>query len=224
MLLEVIASTLDEALLLEELGADRIELVTAVSEGGLTPSHALIHQVCEQVSIPVNIMLKTRADYQFSNRDMEVILEDLADIKASKANGIVFGALNGNQLNEAYINAVIAHKGHLQMTLNRSFDRTADMMQALAYIESLDIDRMLTSGHESSVIDGAQNYQMIAKRMQGKMKVMAGAGLTLNNVDAFVMENRPAEIHFGSGIHIAGKWQNPISKEAMKQLTNLKQK
>lgn len=222
MLIEVIASTLDEALELERLGVDRIELVTAVSEGGLTPSHAMINQVCEQVRIPVNVMLKTRGDYQFSDNDMKIMLEDLSYIRASKANGIVFGALKGDALNLTYIQQVIANKGHLQMTLNRSFDRTADLEEALLAVETLPIDRMLTSGHEQSVITGASTYRMIQQRMAGKMIVMAGAGLNLKNVDAFVKENHPAEIHFGSGTHIDGKWGNPISEAALKQLVKLK--
>ena len=222
MLIEVIASTLDEALELERLGADRIELVTAVSEGGLTPSHAMINQVCEQVQIPVNVMLKTRGDYQFSDNDMKIMLEDLSYIRASKANGVVFGALCGDELNLEYIQQVLANKGHLQMTLNRSFDRTADMEKALRAVETLPIERMLTSGHEPSVITGASNYQMIRQRMAGKMIVMAGAGLNLKNVDTFVKENHPTEIHFGSGIHVDGKWGNPISEAALKQLVKLK--
>lgn len=222
MLIEVIASTLDEALELERLGADRIELVTAVSEGGLTPSHAMINQVCEQVKIPVNVMLKTRGDYQFTDNDMLVMLEDLSYIRASKANGVVFGALKGDVLNKDYILQVIANKGHLQMTLNRSFDRTADLEAALQFVETLPIERMLTSGHEPSVITGAENYQNIQKRMAGKMKVMAGAGLNLKNVETFVKQNHPAEIHFGSGVHVDGKWGGPISEAALKQLVKLK--
>ena len=64
MLIEAIASTISEALELERLGVDRIELVTAVTEGGLTPSLGLIEAVTSQCTIPVNVMLKTRKDYQ----------------------------------------------------------------------------------------------------------------------------------------------------------------
>lgn len=222
MLLEVIASTLDEALTLERLGADRIELVTAVSEGGLTPSKAMIHQVCEACTIPVNVMLKTRGDYQFSDMDMRVMLEDLEYIKTTQAHGIVFGALRGTKLNEDYIRQVVKQKAHLSMTLNRCFDRSDDMEEALGIIESLDIERMLTSGHESSVIKGSENFKMIDRRMSSKMHVMAGAGLNLSNIKTFIEDVKPKEIHFGSGVHIDGKWGNPISEEAMQYLVSLK--
>lgn len=221
MLIETIASTLDEALSLEALGADRIELVSAVSEGGLTPSHALIQKVCEQCSIPVNVMIKTRKDYQFSDRDMEVMLADLEYIKSTKAQGIVFGALKGQKLNKAYIETIINNKGHLSMTLNRCFDRCDNFDEALQYVKNLKIDRILSSGHENSVIDGSENFKKI-QQVCPNLKIMAGAGLNVSNVKKFVEDVLPEEIHFGSGTHLDGKWNNPISEEVMKYLTSLK--
>ena len=38
-MLEIIAMTLEDAKTIEECGADRIELVSALTEGGLTPSY-----------------------------------------------------------------------------------------------------------------------------------------------------------------------------------------
>lgn len=221
MLIETIASTLDEALSLEALGADRIELVSAVSEGGLTPSHAMIQKVCEQCRIPVNVMIKTRKDYQFSDRDMEVMLADLEYIKTTKAHGIVFGALKGLKLNKAYIEVIIKNKGHLSMTLNRCFDRSDDFNEALHYVKDLEIDRILSSGHENSVIDGSENFKTI-QRMCPNIKVMAGAGLNVSNVKKFVEDVLPEEIHFGSGTHLDGKWDHPISEAVMNYLKSLK--
>ena len=185
MLIEAIASTVSEALELERLGVDRIELVTAVTEGGLTPSLGLIEAVTSQCTIPVNVMLKTRKDYQMDDRDLQVILRDLELIKKTKAHGIVFGALCGKQLNHEMIDAVIASKGHLSFTLNRSFDQCENMEQELQYISTLPIDRMLTSGHEKSVIDGAKNLAHI-QEVCANVIVMAGAGITVENAKDFV--------------------------------------
>lgn len=41
-MIEIIASTLRDAMNIEKGGGDRIELVSALSEGGLTPSIGLI--------------------------------------------------------------------------------------------------------------------------------------------------------------------------------------
>ena len=221
MIVEAIASTLHEALELERLGVDRIELVSAVTEGGLTPSLGLIQKVTSQLHIPVNVMLKTRGDYQMDDQDLEVLLADLEMIKQTKAHGIVFGALDGKKLNTKMIDTIVANKGHLSFTLNRCFDRCDDMEEALAYISTLPIDRMLTSGHESSVIVGACNLAMIQEKCSNVI-VMAGAGLTVDNVEEFVHTYRPKEIHLGSTTHVDGKWSNAISEERVQKILSVK--
>lgn len=221
MIIEAIASTLEEALELERLGVDRIELVSAVTEGGLTPSFGLIQQVTSQLQIPVNVMLKTRSDYQMDDKDLEVLLVDLEMIKQTKAHGIVFGALCNDQLNTKMIDTVIANKGHLSFTLNRCFDRTKNMQEALEYISSLNIDRMLTSGHESSVIKGASNLKYI-QEVCSNVIVMAGAGITVENAKDFVEMYKPCEIHVGSTTHENGSWSSAISEERVRALVALK--
>ena len=50
VLLEVIATTVADARLAAQAGADRLELVTAMGEGGLTPSVGLIEAVVAAVA------------------------------------------------------------------------------------------------------------------------------------------------------------------------------
>ena len=57
-LLEIIAETIEDAKAIEKGGADRIELVSALALGGLTPSVGLVKRVLETVHLPVNIMIR----------------------------------------------------------------------------------------------------------------------------------------------------------------------
>ena len=68
MLLEIIATTLSEAIDIEKYGGHRIELVTGVSDGGLTPSIALTKEVCESVSIPVYAKKRTSSSLRIVYR------------------------------------------------------------------------------------------------------------------------------------------------------------
>ena len=58
VLLEVIATTVADARAAAQAGADRLELVTAMGEGGLTPGIGLVAAVVEAVAIPVNVMVR----------------------------------------------------------------------------------------------------------------------------------------------------------------------
>lgn len=49
ILLEVIATTLEDARIAAAAGADRIELIASQEEGGLTPSLDLIQQITAEL-------------------------------------------------------------------------------------------------------------------------------------------------------------------------------
>ncbi len=57
-LIESCCTTLDEALAAEARGADRIELCTDLSVGGLTPPRDLIRETVARLSIPVNVLIR----------------------------------------------------------------------------------------------------------------------------------------------------------------------
>ena len=61
VLLEVIATTVADARLAAQAGANRLELVTAMGEGGLTPSVGLIEAVVAAVENPLGGSLTTAA-------------------------------------------------------------------------------------------------------------------------------------------------------------------
>ena len=58
LLIESCCTTLDEALAAEARGADRIELCTDLSVGGLTPPRDLIRETVSRLSIPVNVLIR----------------------------------------------------------------------------------------------------------------------------------------------------------------------
>lgn len=223
MFTEAIATTLDEALILEQFGINRIELITGAKEGGLTPSLGLIEEVTTRCRIPVNVMLRTKEDFELTDNDLAVMLKDLALIKQTQANGIVFGALKNGKINRKMIQTVFENKGHLSMTLHRCFDYCNDLEDAIDFINELKIERLLTSGHEESVIDGAKNLAEIRSKLPHTI-VMAGAGLTIENLESFIREHRPQEIHIGSTTHVDGNWTKPIDIERLKYIQSIIQR
>jgi len=56
--LEVIVTSIEDAVEAEAGGADRLELVRALEVGGLTPELDLIRTVLQTVKIPVRVMLR----------------------------------------------------------------------------------------------------------------------------------------------------------------------
>lgn len=78
MIIEVIADTVEDAIIAEQAGANRIELITGVAEGGLTPSYGIIEAVCKAVSIPVYVMIRPHSrSFSYSNTELNSMVKDI---------------------------------------------------------------------------------------------------------------------------------------------------
>ena len=69
-LLEVIVSSVEDALEAEQGGAGRLEVVRSLEVGGLTPSLELVRQICQRVKIPLRVMLRCAESHTPSPRSI----------------------------------------------------------------------------------------------------------------------------------------------------------
>ena len=60
-LLEVIACSVEDAIQAEEGGADRLEIVSDLDVGGLTPPLELVREIRSEVNLPLRVMLREEA-------------------------------------------------------------------------------------------------------------------------------------------------------------------
>ncbi|CAB3709662.1 Copper homeostasis protein CutC [Paraburkholderia phenoliruptrix] len=208
VLLEVIATTVADARLAAQAGADRLELITAMGEGGLTPSLGLIEAVVETVSIPVNVIVRPHSrSFVYDADDHAVMLRDVRAVKAAGANGVVIGMLNaqGEINREQLARAIDAAEG-LAITFHRAFDEVRDQRRALDVLLRFDaVTNVLTSGGKPSVLDAEATIRDLVREASGShCTLLAGAGLTVDAVAGFVNRTQVQAVHFGSGVRVGG--------------------
>ena len=214
VLLEVIATTVADARLAAQAGADRLELVTAMGEGGLTPSIGLIEAVVNAVSIPVNVIVRPHSrSFVYDADDHALMLHDVRAVKAAGANGVVIGMLNvdGEIDREQLARAIDAADG-LAVTFHRAFDEVRDQQKALDVLLGFDaVTNVLTSGGQPSVLDAEATIRALVRQAAGShCTVLAGAGLTVDAVAGFVSRTQVQAVHFGSGVRVGGNGLAPI--------------
>lgn len=206
MILEVIATNVKDAIDAEKYGADRIELVSGIVEGGLTPSYSTIKNVVKSVSIPVHVMIRPHSrSFIYDHYDEEVILNDIDICKELGASGIVFGALtNEGTIDENLLSKVVKHTKGMNFTFHRAIDEAADIFAALNILKQYpEITHILTSGGMKSAIDGEEVIkQMNDVTKQSNIKILAGSGLSIYNVAKFINTTNVKEVHFGSGVRM----------------------
>ncbi|MGF6379790.1 copper homeostasis protein CutC [Paraburkholderia atlantica] len=225
VLLEVIATTVADARAAAQAGADRLELVTAMGEGGLTPSVGLIEAVVAAVGIPVNVIVRPHSrSFVYDADDYAVILRDIRAVKAAGANGIVIGMLDAERAidREGLARACEAADG-LAITFHRAFDEARDLREALDVLLGFGaVTNVLTSGGKPSVLQAQAVVSELVRQADGSpCTVLAGAGLTVDAVADFVSKTHVEAVHFGSGVRVNGNGLAPVDPAKVMQVRAL---
>jgi copper homeostasis protein len=224
MKLELIVQNKEEAIQAENLGADRLELVSAMKEGGLTPSYGTIKQVLGSVKIPVQIMVRPHSyHFCYNEEDFQVIMEDIRMIVELGGNRIVFGALHKDgTIHEEMLHEVIKQFPDVDITFHRAFDEVGSQEEAyhtlLKYKQH--VKRILTSGGEPTCEKGKEQLAklvQLSKELEGP-SVMPGSGLSPKNFAAIHQVVGAKQYHFGSAVRIEASFAKPFSPYAMEQI------
>ncbi|KSU49444.1 copper homeostasis protein [Exiguobacterium indicum] len=218
-MLEIIASTVEEAVAAEQAGADRIELVSALSEGGLTPSYGLIRQVVSTVEIPVHVLVRPHSkSFVYSKSDEETIITDIDLIRELGAAGIVVGSLTADgRVDEGFLGRIIKHKGELSLTFHRAIDSSRDIFEAAEVLADFpEVDRILTSGGQATALEGKETIARLIED-HPDLIILPGSRITLENAETLLKATKASELHVGSAVLQDGI----IQKERVEALKRL---
>ncbi len=197
MMLEIAANSVASALAAQQGGAGRVELCTALELGGLTPSQAQIAMARERLRIPLYVLIRPRAgDFLYSDLECETMQRDIETCASLGCDGVVLGVLDADgNVDAARCRALIAAAGKLGVTFHRAFDLSRDPPQALEDIVALGCERILTSGTQTSAVEGAALIRELVVQAAGRLAVMPGAGITAQNIAALAAATGAHEFH-----------------------------
>lgn len=196
-LLEVAAGSVASALAAQAGGASRVELCSALELGGLTPSHAAIAAARAQLEIPLYVLVRPRpGDFVYDAAECEIMLDDIAHCRALGCDGVVLGVLDADGgVDVARCRVLVEAASGMGVTFHRAFDVAADPSQALEDIIALGCERVLTSGGKADALVGAAEIRERVQQARGRIAVMAGAGITPDNIAAIAAATGAPEFH-----------------------------
>jgi copper homeostasis protein len=181
-------------------GAQRVELCSALFEGGLTPSRGAVREARRVPGIGLHVMIRPRGgDFVVEDDDVAAMLCDIETAKVESADGVVFGLLRPDgHIDADRTRRLIAAARPLAVTFHRAFDMTRDPVEALETLVGLGVERVLTSGQEATVLEGLPLIRDLIVRAGDRIVVMPGGGITARNVARIVAAAQPREIHFAA--------------------------
>ncbi|MGB3775357.1 MAG: copper homeostasis protein CutC [Leeuwenhoekiella sp.] len=191
MQVEICANSFESAQAAQNGGAHRIELCTELAVGGLTPSHGLIEKIMHELKIPVHVLIRPRSgNFTYTTPELDVMLRDIAYCKRLGCAGIVSGALNPDQnIAVKTLQKLVDAAEGMSFTFHRAFDWCTDPFAAMDKLLEMNIDRVLTSGQQSTAEKGLALLKELKTYSKGKIEIMPGSGIGLNNISQFIAGN-----------------------------------
>ena len=198
-------------------GADRVELCAALELGGLTPSAGLLEATLvglEKLTSDswqgVHVLIRPRpGDFVYDNDDLGTAVREVRAACRGGAQGVVVGALADDGSVDAEALRRLAGAAHevdpdAAVTFHRAFDQTPSVTRSLADLLELDVvDRVLTSGGRASAGEALDELAALTRQADGRIQVMAGGGVALDDVPALVAAGVDA-VHLSAKRRVAG--------------------
>lgn len=170
-------------------GADRLELCSALSVGGLTPSFALLEQIRQVSGIALRCLMRPRAgDFLYTREEIRQMAREMAQLRQAGADGFVIGCLDAQgRLDPQTMEPLLRAADGAGLTLHRCIDVSRDPLQTYQDAAALGIDTVLTSGGSGSCTAGMETIRaLLALRDQtGGPEVLVGAGVNAGVITAF---------------------------------------
>lgn len=199
IIVEVCAGSLEDAIVADECGADRIELNSALPLDGLTPSFGLLQTVIDRVDIPVIAMVRPRENgFCYSESEFMVMRHDIDAILEAGATGIAVGILKDSCLVDVErISQIRRQIGDRELVFHRAFDLipASDRNNAVELLIGAGIDRLMTSGGEPTAYQGVEAIQEITELADSGFQVIPASGINHKNAVEIIEKSGVSQIH-----------------------------
>lgn len=162
----------------------RLEICSALSEGGLTPSPGLVKQIRNFARVPIYAMIRIRrGDFVYIREEIDAMLYDLEILKELGVNGFVFGALTANgEIDRHACGKIVSAASPLPVTFHRAFDLTNHPLRSMNVIIDLGFERILTSGQRATALEGLNLIEKLIAEASDRIIIMPGSGITKDNI------------------------------------------
>lgn len=218
MKLEIIAFNLQSCKMIEQAGADRIELCDNPSEGGTTPSYGFIKQARSICSIPIFPMIRPRGgDFLYDDDEFAAMKTDIRACKLLGCDGVVFGILTADgSIDIDRCRQLVDLAYPMEVTFHRAFDRTANPIQSLEDIIACGCTRLLTSGCQPTADKGSPLIQTLIEQAGDRIIVMPGSGIRSDNLQHLIQATGAVEYHSSARVQVPGQmvFQQPNLPES----------
>ena len=201
---EVCVDNIKDAMRAVDLGANRIEYCSKLSEEGLTPNIEDVKYLLKNINIPLRIMIRPHSkSFNYSETDISTMLRDISTFKKIDIDGIVIGCLNkDDEIDLKKINLLVEKAKPLKVIFHKAIDITSDPLKSLKnLIKNSNIDGVLTSGGFNKAEDGVKLLKKMLDICPINFELIIAGKITSENINKI---NQKLSAKFYHGKKIVG--------------------
>ena len=201
---EVCVDNIKDAMRAVDLGANRIEYCSKLSEEGLTPNIEDVKYLLKNINIPLRIMIRPHSkSFNYSETDISIMLRDISTFKKIDIDGIVIGCLNkDDEIDLKKINLLVEKAKPLKVIFHKAIDITSDPLESLKnLIKNSNIDGVLTSGGFNKAEDGVKLLKKMLDICPINFELIIAGKITSENINKI---NQKLSAKFYHGKKIVG--------------------
>ena len=187
-----------------QAGARRIELCDNLAVGGTTPSYGVTKAAVELAAnydTTIMTMIRPRGgDFVYHDLEIAIMLEDIRITAQAGSQGVVFGALTADKkLDKTNLEKLIAASKGMEIVFHMAFDELSDeeQLEAIDWLSQAGVTRILTRAGVSgdSLEKRFAHYQRILEHAKGKIEILPGGGIDLDNRQTFIDQLGVTQLH-----------------------------
>jgi copper homeostasis protein len=220
--IEVIATSVEDAIAAQNGGAQRIELVSHFEVGGLTPSVELAQAVLDVVTIPVRVMLRERNSFEVDEAETKRLCAFAEQFAKMKVDGLVLGFLRGGEIDTRALSRVLACAPNQRVTFHRAFELIGNPIDAVRLLKHFpQVDTILTSGGEGEWREKAARLSSLQTQAQPKIEVLVGGGINLSAMTTLIRFDNLRAFHLGRAAREPQTIDGVVSAERVSNIAAL---
>ena len=201
---EVCVDNIKDAMRAVDLGANRIEYCSKLSEEGLTPDIEDVKYLLKNINIPLRIMIRPHSkSFNYSEKDISIMLKDISTFKKIDIDGVLIGCLNkDDEIDLKKINLFVEKAKPLKVIFHKAIDITSDPLKSLKnLIKNSNIDGVLTSGGFKKAEDGDKLLKKMLDICPINFELIIAGKITSENINKI---NQKLSAKFYHGKKIVG--------------------
>lgn len=201
---EVCVDNIKDAMRAVDLGANRIEYCSKLSEEGLTPDIEDVKYLLKNINIPLRIMIRPHSkSFNYSEKDISIMLKDISTFKKIDIDGVLIGCLNkDDEIDLEKINLLVEKAKPLKVIFHKAIDITSDPLKSLKnLIKNSNIDGVLTSGGFKKAEDGVKLLKKMLDICPINFELIIAGKITSKNINKI---NQKLSAKFYHGKKIVG--------------------